>query len=90
MNRLNLLEVERSKWTKEKHDLELELNCKAEKLETMKASLLSTTAKLQSLQNQHKELDKERHELNSCVRELKYVQYNLCSLCRLLLRLGQK
>ena len=76
-NRLNLLEVERSRWTKEKGDLELQLNCKAEKLETMKESLLSTTAKLQSLQNQREELDEQIHELNGCVRKLKYVQYDL-------------
>ena len=76
VNRLNLLEVEKSRWTKEKRDLELQLNCRAEKLETIRESLLSTTAKLQFLQNQHKELEKQRHELNSCVRELKCVQYN--------------
>ena len=75
-NRLNLLEVEKSRWTKEKQDLELQLNCKAKKLEAVEESLFSMTANLQSLQNQHKELDKERNKLNSCVRELKYVQYN--------------
>lgn len=72
-NRSNLLEAEKVRWAKEKQDLEFQLNCKAEELDSMKESLLSTTAELQTLQNQHKELEKQRNFFSGCVKELKYV-----------------
>ena len=70
-----MLEKEKLNWSVEKQDLAHCLKEKQKKLAVLDGDVVSTKAKLRSMQ---KENDDLTDKLSVCLEELKYVHYSYC------------